>query len=133
MTGEVYAVLRQHSILARTLPAGDPLLDEDAFVQGVRHAKASGSLLHATFSARTLSLFDRMPATALASYLSGLVIGEELRGQPALPSRVVLIGSDTLTRRYELALREVGVDHRSVGSAATWRGLWALAANLESA
>jgi 2-dehydro-3-deoxygalactonokinase len=30
---------------------------------------------------RTLTLFDRMAAAALPSYLSGLVIGEELRAQ----------------------------------------------------
>lgn len=132
MTGECYALLRQHSILARTLPAGDGPLDEAAFTRGVLHARASGSLLRAAFSARTLALFDRMPAALLSSYLSGLVIGEELRLQPP-GEAVVLIGNAALTHRYALGLHTLGTPARSLGSEATWRGLWALAQSLESA
>jgi 2-dehydro-3-deoxygalactonokinase len=132
MTGEVYALLRQHSILARTLPPEDGPLQEGEFLQGVRHARAAGSLLSAAFRARTLALFERLPPAAQASYLSGLVIGEELRAQGALPPHVVLIGSGALTRRYTLALGELGTGTRSLGSEATWRGLRALASNLES-
>lgn len=133
MSGEVYALLRQHSILARMMPADDGALDEEAFVRGVRHAQASGSLLHAAFSARTLALFGRMAADALPSYLSGLVIGEELRGRDAAATSVVLVGSAALTRRYELALQALGCASRSLGSEATWRGLWALARTMEAA
>lgn len=131
MSGEVYALLRQHSILARTLPAGEPPLDEGAFTRGVRHAQEAGSLLHAAFSARTLALFERLPGEALASYLSGLVIGEELRarGRPAAPP--VLVGSPALCARYRLALQATGCEARILGSEATWRGLWALAQTLE--
>jgi 2-dehydro-3-deoxygalactonokinase len=68
MTGEFYALLRQHSILARTLPEGDGELDTQAFLRGMKHALQSGSLLHAAFSARTLSLFDRLPAALAQRY-----------------------------------------------------------------
>jgi 2-dehydro-3-deoxygalactonokinase len=132
MTGEFYALLRQHSILARTLPEADGELDVQAFGRGVQHALRSGNLLHSAFSARTLSLFDRMPAVGLPSYLSGLVIGEELRSQElgAIGGPLTVIGSPALTRRYELALRTFDVPVRSVGSEATWRGLWAIAQTL---
>lgn len=132
MTGEVYALLRQQSILARTLPAGDGDLDEDAFQRGVAHARASTSLLHAAFSVRTLSLFERMPPEALPSYLSGLVIGEELRAQSpgAASAPTVVIGAPALAARYQFALESSGVACRSVGSEATWRGLSALARQL---
>jgi 2-keto-3-deoxy-galactonokinase len=78
MTGEIYALLRSHSILARSMPpeSGDAL-DEAAFDDGVRHALRGCSLLQTAFSIRTRALFERLPATALASALSGLVIGEE--------------------------------------------------------
>jgi len=133
MTGEFFALLRQHSILARTLPQEDGELDEAAFMRGVAHAGHSGNLLHSAFSARTLSLFDRMPAAAMPSYLSGLVIGEELRSQQlqALTQPVVIIGSQALTRRYELGLQTLGVPARRVGSEASWRGLWAIAQTLK--
>ena len=131
MTGELYALLRHHSILARTLPAEDGPLEEEAFARGVLHARDTGSLLSAAFSARTLALFGRLPAQALGSYLSGLVIGEELRMRDPAVRSVVLIGSPALTRRYALALRTLGCSSRVFGAEATWRGLWALAQTLE--
>lgn len=131
MSGEVYALLRQHSILARMMPADDGALDEEAFTRGVLHAQDTGSLLRSAFSARTLALFERVPAPALPSYLSGLVIGEELRLRDPASRSVVLIGSPTLTQRYALALRTLGCDAHSLGPEATWRGLWALAQTLE--
>jgi len=133
MTGEFYALLRWQSILSRTMPADDGPLDEDAFERGVRHAVQAGNLLHAAFSARTLSLSGALPAQALPSYLSGLVIGEELRSQ-ALDTRsspVVLIGAAGLTQRYGLALRALEVPATTLGPEATWRGLWAIAQTLE--
>jgi 2-dehydro-3-deoxygalactonokinase len=129
MTGEFYALLRQHSILARTLPETDGELDPYAFERGVRHAWHCESLMHAAFSTRTLALFDRMPQAALPSYLSGLVIGDELRSQHLrkLADPVVIVGAPALVQRYELALRLLDVPARAVGPEATWRGLWAIA------
>jgi len=132
MSGEVYALLRRHSILARTLPQDDGELHEPAFVRGVRHAQDSGSLLHAAFSARTLALFERIPAQHMPSYLSGLVIGEELRVAAPRSRELVLVGSPALTLRYALALKQLGCASRSFGAEATWHGLHALARSLET-
>jgi 2-dehydro-3-deoxygalactonokinase len=131
MSGEFYALLRQHSILVRTLPPEDGPLDEAAFLRGVHHAQQARSLLHSAFSARTLALFGRLPTQALPSYLSGLVIGEELRARALHGLEVVLIGAPALTERYALALRTLGCHSRSLGSEATWRGHWALARTLQ--
>ncbi|MGQ2996999.1 2-dehydro-3-deoxygalactonokinase [Variovorax sp.] len=132
MTGEFYALLSQHSILARTLDASAPL-DEAAFVEGVTRADNGQGLLHNAFGARTLALFDRMPRAELASYLSGLLIGEELRTQSLQAAgEVVLIGSPALTQRYALALRTSGTATRSLGAEATWAGLHALSGFLDS-
>jgi 2-dehydro-3-deoxygalactonokinase len=128
MTGEFYALLRQHSILARTLPAGDGEFDSTAFEQGLRLALRGVSLLHTAFGVRTLSLFERLPAAALPSYLSGLVIGEEMRAQTwPSKSEVVIIGSEALTRRYQSALALQHVSARCIGSEASWAGLRAIA------
>jgi len=133
MTGECYALLRQHSILARMMmPPDEGDLDAAAFAQGVHHARRSGTLLHAAFSARTLALFERLAPAALPSYLSGLVIGEELRAQDLRGTlSVVVIGAQALTRRYELALATLGVTVTRVASEATWRGLHAIASTLQ--
>jgi 2-dehydro-3-deoxygalactonokinase len=129
MTGEIYALLRHQSILARTMPPqDDDTLDEAALRTGIEQAMQSGSLLSAAFSARTLALFDRLPAKAAASYLSGLVIGEELRSQKLDRSQeVIVVAQAQLAKRYALALQGLGVASRCVGSEASWRGLSAIA------
>ena len=128
MTGELYALLSQHSILGKTLDLNGEF-NEAAFLQGVDQIQAAGSVLHQLFAVRTLGLFERLPAADLPSYLSGLLIGEELRTQnrPATQGPLILIGSDSLTLRYTLALRHLGIDCRSHGAEATWAGLFALA------
>ena len=131
MTGEFYALLRQHSILARTLPASEPAPDTDAFAQGVTVALRGEGLLHTAFSIRTLALFKRMASDALPSYLSGLVIGEELRCQALTRGdSVVIVGADALAARYEQALALLGVSCQRAGSNATWLGLQAIAQSL---
>lgn len=132
MTGEFYALLRQHSILSRTLPADAAPHDPAAFEQGVARALCGEGLLHTAFSTRTLALFKRMEPPALASYLSGLVIGEELRGQTmAHGSEVVIVGAPDLVSRYEQALGLIGVSCLAPASNATWAGLRAIADTLK--
>lgn len=134
MTGEVYALLRKHSILACSMGEEDGPLDEAAFLRGVLHARHAGSLLHGAFSARTSSLFGQLSAEVLPSYLSGLVIGEELRAQQLENSgdHLVLVGAPALTHRYQLALGALGVHASCLGAEATWRGLWSLARTLQT-
>jgi 2-dehydro-3-deoxygalactonokinase len=128
MTGEVYGLLLQHSILARTTQADAPL-DEATFLEGVDRGRTGSSVLHAAFGARALALFERLSPSQSASYLSGLLIGEELRAERAR-REVVLIGAPALTLRYALALKAVGVATRTLGAEATWAGLTALHAAL---
>ena len=142
MTGECFALFRQHSILARTLPMAEPagtaaaadVWVPEAFDRGVLQAQTPGGLLHHLFAVRTLALFNRLDAASGASLLSGLVIGEELRAR-ALPAQVraggvVVIGSAALSMRYQRALSLLGVPVRTVGAEATWRGLTALMTTL---
>ncbi len=133
MTGECYALMRQHSILARTLPTHESPFIEAAFVQGVQIALRGTSLLQTAFSMRTLALFERLSPDALESYLSGLVIGEELRAQSLdAKQRVVLIANTALTQRYQIALAQCGIACDSPGAQVTWAGLNAIAQTLHS-
>jgi len=130
MTGEFFALLSQHSLLARTIDT-TAAFDAQAFTLGVTRAGQGGSLLHNAFGARTLSLMSRMSAGPLASFLSGLVIGDELRshGRDTV-GEIMLIGSENLTRRYALAFDSLGVATRSMSGEATWAGLHALGQHL---
>ena len=126
MTGEFYGLLAQHSILARTLDA-DASLDEEIFLRGVTEAGAGEGLLHNAFGVRALGLFGRLTPAESASYLSGLLIGEELRAQDLSDgSGAIAIGAPALTARYALALETKGVRVRTFGAEATWAGLRAL-------
>lgn len=126
MTGEAFGLFSQHSILARTLDGNAPL-DETAFLQGAARAGNGGGLLHNAFGVRALGLFDRLSPARSASYLSGLLIGEELAQQKLQPGvEVMVIGSSALTARYALALGNRGAKVRTFGAEATWAGLRSL-------
>ncbi len=132
MTGELYAVLAAHSILGRLMvPAADDMAaDGAAFDDGARLGLAEHAhLSHLIFAARTAGLTGQRPATALADFLSGLLIGAEvgsarLRGAPA---RVTLLGNDALCRRYARALALAGIAVQPAPAEATVRGQWRLA------
>jgi 2-dehydro-3-deoxygalactonokinase len=127
MTGEFYSMLTQHSILAKSLPSADgppALLDKEAFIEGIEYAADSESLLNTAFSLRVRSLFNQLNPQQAASYLSGLVIGEELISMQMGPGQqVVVVGSQALTERYMLALQHLQVGARGLGTQAAWSGL----------
>lgn len=118
MTGEMFAILKQHSILGRLMPpiadTATPEARAATFAAGVRAGYAADTALtHGLFAVRTLGLMKRLPNAVLEDYLSGLLIGHELDG--ALPATVtadtrplILIGDEKLTRRYADALALIG-------------------------
>lgn len=133
MTGEVFAALRSHTILARTLPAEDatPELNVPAFTRAVRQSLQSGHVLHQIFGTRTLALMARASPAELLSHLSGLLIGEELRAQQfQAEEEILIIGSPALQQRYQHALAVCQVRSQCWGAQATWHGLQAIADTL---
>ncbi len=140
MAGELFSVLRQHSILARLMPAALPLsIHLPAFEQGVErgYQAAPGKLITLLFSVRSMGLTGELPCEALPDYLSGLLIGTELaaalRGPDVLPDcPLVLLGSPVLTQRYGQALAAVDHAPNAVLDNTAPQGLWqiALAAGL---
>ena len=130
MTGELYALLKQHSLLGALMdPEAGAASAEDApaFELGVRTSADAGGLLGHLFSVRTRGLFGELSAAQLPSYLSGLLIGHELQGLLGGAQHVHLIGSEALVQRYRraLALRHVNVQVH--GEALVARGLLQLA------
>jgi 2-dehydro-3-deoxygalactonokinase len=113
-TGELFALLRERSILTRAaLPdvaTGGSAGEGEGFAHGLRRA-AEGVLLGGLFEARSAQLRDgRSPAWA-QGYLSGLLIGREVAeatGALGDGEEVVLIGDPALCARYERALASAG-------------------------
>lgn len=131
MSGECYQWLRHQSLLSRTLPASDPAdFDTEAFRHGVQRALQGHGLLHNAFGTRTLALFDQVPGPSLPDYLSGLVIGEEIRheaaAKTAMDAPVVLIGAPALLTRYRLALSLAHIRSVPAPSQLGYRALWKL-------
>jgi 2-dehydro-3-deoxygalactonokinase len=132
MTGELYGVLKEHSILGR-LMAGEAA-DEAAFRRGLAYGGgARGGLLRRLFSARTLALFGQLPASAVGAYLSGLLIGSEVAEaldcleEPPSGREITLIGSSDLTGRYLTAIEAAGLRGRRAADDAAARGLFLIA------
>jgi 2-dehydro-3-deoxygalactonokinase len=133
MTGEFYALLSQHSILAKTcLP--DAPLKKEVFIDGVMQSQKPGGLLHHAFSARSLALFEKLNPAQSSSYISGLLIGEEIKSVNAdrLDDRTPLfiLGNGQLTQRYGFAMEALGLSATALPDEVTWSGLWALAHHL---
>ena len=134
MTGELYAVLREHSILGRLAATGSPG-DGAALERGVRVSlRDAAALPHDLFSARTLALTGALAPEAVADYLSGLLLGAEvaagrrwLERHAVTGGSVILVGEAALCERYRRALALAGIEATIGLPAAAARGLWRIA------
>lgn len=136
MTGELFAVLKQHSVLGRLMPTGQGEADDASFITGLDAARKmmGQGLSHQLFSVRTLGLMGDMPPGGLADYLSGLLIANELlaglhwRSEYGLAhAPLILIGDASLCARYALAFFRLGVKPDTVLLNTAPSGLWHLA------
>ena len=149
MTGELFSVLSQHSILGRLMERGDG--SEEAFALGaMRSLHEPESLSTLLFSVRTAGLMDRIAPHALSDYLSGLLIGAEvaagqrhvsalpaianqreasiakvLSGSPPLP--YYLIGEHALCERYARVISMTGALSITLDGSLSARGAWQIA------
>jgi 2-dehydro-3-deoxygalactonokinase len=133
MTGELFAVLRDHSILGRTVPAGaTPGASWAAFERGLMAVLESGTNggFSRLFSTRSLALRGRLRPEESLDYLSGLLIGEEMRCATHRFNKGVtlaIIGEDSLCERYRRALALFGFGDASIIANASAIGLWRIA------
>lgn len=108
MTGDVFAALAHKSILSDLLAHAAPV--DDAFVAGVDHALVNTDLTAELFAARARVVLGRADAVHAASYVSGLLIGSDVRtGLGRLRADVVpVLGAPALTSRFAAALARAG-------------------------
>lgn len=128
LTGELFGVLRRHSILRSQAPPDEGA----AFAEGLEAAGDGDALAARLFTARARVVGRGAPPETTASYLSGVLIGAEVAAAPRLlgleplPS-VVLLGDGGLCRLYARALAARGVESEIFdGDAAAMAGLSAL-------
>ena len=107
MTGELYGALRKCTILERTMTS-NPAVDKTAFHDGIARSEDSGGLLHHLFGVRTLPLMGQLKEEKSASYLSGLLIGHEVRATMPKGSHVHLVGAAHLCGLYAQVIEACG-------------------------
>jgi len=130
MTGELYALMRDHSVLLAQNGQAASATENggDAFLEGVDACRrARGVLSHAIFSARSRLLRHKLEADAAASYLSGMLIAADVSGALELlePSvgEIHLVGDPTLCERFATTLGVFGLPGRIMdGSVAATQG-----------
>ena len=128
MTGELYEVLSQHSVLRHSFASEQAGPETDAgtvagMQAGLDHPELVTSL---AFRTRAASLLSGKGADWCSGYLSGLLIGAEIGGhRDWLGTAVVpLIGSARLCRTYASVLQTIGIESLSIDATdATLAGL----------
>jgi 2-dehydro-3-deoxygalactonokinase len=145
LTGELFALLRQHGTLASAMQTANAAADGAAlnhdgvaghpeFLRGVRDAAGHPALTHALFGARARVVTGSLAPAAASAYVSGLLIGAEWadarrRGSidGALGEPVRVIGEPALAALHEACAAHHGrrierLDARQIQLAA-WRAL----------
>jgi 2-dehydro-3-deoxygalactonokinase len=126
MTGELFAAIRGHTILAHAI--ADEAPDESAFRNAVGEALENPQSLTAQlFSIRASQLLGFARAQASHSAISGLLIGMEIAAarKAGISGKVDLIAGGAIAERYATALGMAGVsfdrrdaDHCVIGGLA---------------
>ena len=129
-TGELYSLLREHSVLVRGAAGAEP--DGPAFARGLAqfYEFPQSQLLHRLFECRSRLLNGELTPGTVSAFLSGLLIACDIAGAQQLMSdafaggTVRLVGSPELTTRYAAGLAARGYRAEPLdGSAASLAGL----------
>ena len=132
MTGEIFALLLEHSILGRGASCSAAADASDAaFGLGLAQAERPGGLLHHLFSARARALYGGLAPTAIQSYLSGVLIGAEVAAlravYPPEAQDLLLVSAGALRESYRRALESSGHGVRWIDArTASLRGMRAV-------
>ena len=114
MTGEIFSLLKTHSILADLL--GQPVEADAAFEAGVRCGLESPDLTAELFSVRARVLLGKSPREQAASFTSGLLIGSDVGTGLAFAgdAEIVVMGRPDLTGLYAAAIAVAGRSAREM-------------------
>lgn len=116
MTGELFSLLKEHSILSDLLQASEVAAGA-AFEAGVLHGLSDEDVTAELFSVRARVLLGQAQRGDAASYTSGLLIGTDIRtGLRQAPDgrEIAVMGRPELTSLYAAALGCAGYAAREV-------------------
>jgi len=110
MTGELFNLLKEHSVLSDLLQGEVEV--NDAFKQAVSHSIDNATLPADLFGVRAGVLLGQMKKEDAVSFASGLLIGADVRIGLAIPTsvQIAVIGRPELTKLYAAAIGQAGHD-----------------------
>lgn len=120
MTGELFQVLREHSVLKESLATGDASINDHHFREGLKAVQSGESILKLMFSVRIEKVCDPVRSNAeRLSFLSGVLIGAEvMAGLKSLPDpsdrSIVFVGNGVLAKAYETTFQFFDCNVRTV-------------------
>ena len=107
LTGELFALLRGHGILAGMLDGA--VTDGAAFRDGVARGAGARDLTVALFEVRARVLLGRLAADDAAAFASGVLIGADVGARDDLTGRTVqLLAGGALAELYAAAIGQCG-------------------------
>lgn len=117
MTGELFALLRDHSILSAQLSA--EITPGPAFLDGVRAALRE-PLPAALFGARAAMLLGFRRTEDVSDYVSGLLIGTDVASADVDGREAFILADQALGALYAAAVAELGGTARPVDTVAAF-------------
>ncbi len=124
MTGELFALVSEYSSIGALVTDTD--FDKKSFLTGVRDQRQGSNLLnskvgltHSLFSVRARTVSNSLEATSVFSYLSGLLLADEIASVQNLfdlKKQVVLISDEKLSQPYQIALDSFGLQVKLIDS-----------------
>lgn len=117
VTGELFAVVNEHSVLVRS---GDEarVFSESAFDAGAQRSVASpqAALTHLLFECRSRQVMGELPRAEAADFLSGLLVAHDVSGALRLfadiartGSTITVIAGSGLAQRYARVMQTLGL------------------------
>ncbi len=131
MTGEMFSLLKERSILSELL-AADTVTVGEAFHDGVRRGLAGEALTAELFAVRAGVLLGARRREDAGDHISGLLIGADIAfGAGQTNDDITVMGRPELTRLYAVALEVSGLRSRQIeGQTAFLAGIQAIAGRL---
>ena len=108
MTGEVFELLANQSIL-KSETKTEPF-DNNVFLDGVKLGSTKNSLTNLIFQARTQLINGKLQPSSSDSFLSGILIGNEISHEVRNQRLIHLISNAKLSKLYSMALQYFNIE-----------------------
>lgn len=117
MTGEIFSLLSEQSVLRHSLSNG--LTNDLAFLEAAKNAAANPDYVpRHLFNLRAAALLENQDDVIAGNRLSGMLIGQEIRAAKEYwyNHTVVVIGTPNISDRYQMVFGTLDIEIRKMDS-----------------